>query len=143
METTAIMQQAIDKIYAEIEKEKPAEDSHIRLYAIHLIQNMDDKLAEGVLDELKSLKKSDNYVLNKAKKVATGDGDKKAVIHCDTVYGWLKDYFLTYEEKPEPEKPVTPVAKAIEKLPTSKPKEAPPKPKSNQVSFEDLLGGAM
>lgn len=84
-------EKALEKMLEEMqEKHSDAEDS------IHnwLCDQNDEKLFDGILQESKSIKQAMFYCIEQAKKIKEGN---VAMVVDDTVFEWVRDYFLGNE----------------------------------------------
>jgi len=114
----------IEKLKNELKEAK--DKAFAKPVITHLIEKcqVDEKLAEAVLQEKKTWEKCFSYLFDKAKKAAT-KGARGAAIWHDTVYAWAEEYFHAVEvEKPKAD--VKPAAQTIKPTPVI-PKVVTPK----------------
>ena len=121
----ALKQQAIDKMLKEMEKDhSPTED------VIHnwLCNQEDQELFTGILKEGKSIKNSLSFCASKARAQQTSGS--VAMVDYSTVFGWIREYFLS--DGPEPK----PTNVKVKSLAADKPKVKPEAPKPAKNDFK-------
>lgn len=97
------LDQALEKMLVELKKENS--DSIERIHN-WLCKQSDEKLFQGIMTTGKSIKGSLSYCSTKAKKQAKNKG--YAMIEDDTVFEWIREYFIKYKlpkDKKATEKP--------------------------------------
>ena len=72
-------------------------DKYLITTVKYLMQH--SELDQAFQNEEKNLKDMAEYIKNKAKKQATGDNPKVAVIEDETVFKWAVDYFVKSNEE--------------------------------------------
>ena len=107
-----MIQEASIKLLEEMkENDNPAiENIHV-----YLNQNIDDQLAKGILNKEKTIQEAYAYVFSKAREQAKGS--QSAMVPKETVYEWVKEFYLNEDIK------VPKVDKYKQKVQAKKPKE--------------------
>lgn len=105
---------ALDKMNEEMAKEHSPEEDRVHNWLCEHIEG-DMELAESILVKSHTIKGSLEYCCQKAQKQAEA-GARYAMVADDTVFSWVKEYFLKSEEKkPEPAKAKKPAKKTRKK----------------------------
>lgn len=113
---SSYLEQALEKMLQEVKKETSNQIEHIHQY---LCKQSDDTLFKGIMTEGKSIKGALSYCSKKAQEQS--ENGWSAMIDDNTVYEWIKDYFIHYE-----------LPKKVEK------KKTTPKKKENKVKKEPI-----
>lgn len=119
-------EKALEKMLIEMNEKHSDEEDRIHNW---LCDQDDPELFEGILKEGKTIKESFKYCIEQAKKMA--NGQRAIGVNADTVFSWVRDYFLNNETK------VNVIQTTETKEKVTKP-VAPKKKKEKKEKVEDL-----
>lgn len=126
---------AIEKIQEELKNEIVSTQQRLAEYLSEAVME-DTELAEKVLQESKNLKGCQQYVHDKARKAASGQGG--IMIDDATVFNWAREYYFVEdskkEDKPKEDKKPAPARKASKKAETKE--DVKPNPGAEETPEE-------
>lgn len=99
------MEKALEKMLLEVKTETSESIERVHQY---LCKQTDLTLFTGILTEGKTIKSAMNYCSEKARELVKNE--QFAMIEDETVFEWIKDYFISYE-LPKPKEKKKPVNK--------------------------------
>lgn len=127
--STDIKQQALDKMLEEMNQEHSPSEDHIHNW---ICEQDDDELFQGILKDGYTIKYSLDYAKGKAQEFAKNG---VACIDDETVFGWVREYFLSNSKLENIKQvPVESVKKVNDKLNVVK--AADPEPAKKKVKKE-------
>ncbi len=127
--STDIKQQALDKMLEEMNQEHSPSEDHIHNW---ICEQDDDELFQGILKDGYTIKCSLDYAKGKAQKFAKNG---VACIDDETVFGWVREYFLSNSKLENIKQvPVENVKKVNDKLNVVRVTE--PKPTKKKIKKE-------
>ena len=103
-------ERAFEKMVQEVKKETSEPIERVHQW---VCKQTDDKLFKGILTDGKTLKGALLYCSNKAREMAKNE--QFSMVEDDTVFEWVKDYFIHYElpKEKKANKPVNNVQKSV------------------------------
>lgn len=128
----SLRDKAHEKMLKEMNEEHTPSEDHIHNW---LCKQDDEKLLQGIISDGKSIKGSLEYCASKSHEY---ESNSVAMVHHETVFGWVREYFVNDDIKP---KKITPKPKPVESKPQTKKKKENKSLKIVKSKTEEQTGG--